>query len=67
MAKVLTIVALFLTVYGIIIEVLQSKLTTTRVYDIYDIVANFSGIVFGILIFKFLNKYKLKSNKGLFF
>lgn len=66
-AVVLIFVVLFLTFYGILIEVLQSKITTTRVYDIYDMVANFSGIILGILIFMYLNKYKLKSNKGLFF
>ena len=67
MAVTLTILALFLTVYGIIIEVLQSKLTVTRVFDTYDIVANFLGIVIGILIFKYMKMHKLKSNKGLFF
>lgn len=65
--KVLTIVVLFLTVYGIVIEVLQSKLTSSRVYDINDIVANLLGIAIGVLIFNYLKKLKLKSNKGLFF
>ena len=50
--KVLTFVALFLTVYGIVIEVLQSQLTVTRMSEFNDIVANFSGIIIGILIFK---------------
>ena len=66
-SKVLIIVLLFLTVYGIIIEVLQSQLTVTRMSEFNDIVANFSGIVIGILIFKYFNMHKLKTNKGLFF
>lgn len=65
--RVLPIVIILLTIYGIVIEVLQSKLTTTRMSEFGDIVANLLGIVFGIIIFKNIKKYKLKSNKGLFF
>ena len=65
--KILTVIAILLTVYGIIIEVLQSKLTYTRMLEINDIVANSVGIAFGIIIIKYIFKHKLKTNKGLFF
>lgn len=65
--KILITVAILLLIYGIIIEVLQSKLTTTRMLEFTDVVANFIGIVFGVIIFKYISKLKLKSNKGLFF
>ncbi len=65
--KILSITAILLTIYGIIIEVLQSKLTNTRMLEISDIVANLIGIAFGIIIFKYIIKHELKSNKGLFF
>ena len=65
--KVLIIVAVFLTIYGIIIEVLQSKLTTTRVSEFKDILANLFGILIGIIIIINFKKFKLKSNKGLLF
>jgi len=64
---ILIIVALFIAIYGIIIEVLQIELTTTRMLEISDIVANLLGIAFGILIYKYSIKHKLNSNKGLFF
>ncbi len=63
----LSVVVILLTVYGIVIEVLQSRLTTTRISEIGDIMANLLGIVFGIIIFKYINKHKIKSSKGLFF
>lgn len=65
--KILTVLVILLIIYGIIIEVLQSKLTTTRMSEFNDVVANIFGIVFGIIIFKYTIKFKLKSNKGLFF
>ena len=65
--RILTVLALFLTIYGIIIELLQSRLTVSRVSEFGDLAANVLGIVFGIIIFKNINKGKLKSNKGLFF
>ena len=60
--KILTVIAVFLIIYGIIIEVLQSKLTTTRIFELNDILANTIGVVFGLIIFKITFKYKLKSN-----
>ena len=65
--RTLTVLAIFLTIYGIIIELLQSRLTVSRVSEFGDLAANILGIVIGIVIFKNINKSKLKSNKGLFF
>jgi VanZ family protein len=43
------IVSLF---YGIIIEVLQELFTDSRSADVYDVVANLTGSIIGILFFK---------------
>lgn len=43
--------------YGIIIEVLQSTLTTYRTGSLYDVVANIIGIFIALIIFE--NLYKL--------
>lgn len=45
-----------ISVFGIIIEVLQLKLTDYRAFDWWDILANFVGAVFGIIIFKLFQK-----------
>ena len=65
--KILVIVALFLLIYGIIIEVLQTKLTMNRMGEFHDVLANVLGIVLGILLFRFIRKLELNYNKGLFF
>lgn len=41
-----------LIIYGIILEGLQSGLTTYRTGDIYDALANSAGVVVGLLLFK---------------
>lgn len=51
--KFLLVIGLF--IYGIIIEVLQSTLTTYRTGSLYDIVANTIGIFLALLIFERLN------------
>jgi VanZ family protein len=38
-------------IYGIIIEVLQEKLTMYRTGDVFDFLANSSGIVLALLVF----------------
>jgi VanZ family protein len=38
--------------YGVLMEVLQQVLTDYRVADIYDVLANSSGIFFGVLFFE---------------
>lgn len=64
--KILTFVVVVLIIYGIIIELLQAKLTTTRMSEFGDIIANITGIILGVIIIKYSIKHKLKSNKGLF-
>lgn len=45
--------------YGIIIEVLQKVLNTNRTFDLWDIVANIVGVLFGYIIILLINKLKL--------
>ena len=56
------IIVVFAIVYGIIIEVLQELLTTTREPDFYDVIANAFGAIIGYFGFyyvkyKFFNKF----------
>ena len=56
------IIVVFAIVYGIIIEVLQELLTTTREPDLYDVFANALGAIIGYfgfycLKYKFFNKF----------
>lgn len=44
------IIALLILVYGIVIEVIQEKLTLNREGDVFDILANTIGIVSGYII-----------------
>ncbi|SNR37088.1 VanZ like family protein [Lutibacter agarilyticus] len=54
-------VAFLVVVYGIIIEGLQATLTTVRQADIYDILANFTGVLVALLVFsKVLQKINVK-------
>lgn len=59
--KLFLIIFSTLLVYGIIIEVLQSKFTTTRLFEINDLIANMSGILLGAIFFKFVVIPKLKN------
>ncbi|MGV6844686.1 MAG: VanZ family protein [Lutibacter sp.] len=45
-------ISLIILLYGIIIEVCQSEFTTYRSGDIFDVLANFSGIIVASLLFK---------------
>ncbi len=65
--KVVTIVAIFLFIYGIVVEVLQTELTKNRVGEFEDVIANVLGIIFGAVTFRYIINWKLKYNKGLFF
>ena len=49
---------LFASGYGILMEILQNLLTESRVSDIYDIVANFLGIIFGAISISIYKKLK---------
>ena len=44
------IIVVFAIVYGIIIEVLQGVLTSTRQADFYDVLANTAGAIVGSVI-----------------
>lgn len=55
------IIVFLVGVYGIIIEGLQATITTVRQADIYDIIANFTGVLVALLIFsKVLQKIYVK-------
>lgn len=57
----LIIVALFPLIFGSIIELLQSGLTTTRKADILDIIFNSAGVAVSLFFWLFLKPYyKLK-------
>lgn len=52
---------LFLLIgYGVIIEVLQSSITSYRTGDLLDILANSIGVLFGYIFFKLLNRIYLQ-------
>ena len=50
-------VPLTIIIYGIILEGLQSGLTTYRTGDVYDAIANASGVIVAVLVFKRLLKW----------
>jgi len=53
--------ALFVAVaYGFLIELLQKIATTTRMFDVYDMLANFFGAIIAVLFMIFYRKLKLK-------
>ncbi|MEX2350472.1 MAG: VanZ family protein [Flavobacteriaceae bacterium] len=54
--KNLLIVALFSFIYGIIIEALQGVVVLSREADFQDIIANFAGISFAVLILVLIRK-----------
>ena len=53
-SKLLIVLAVFL--FGVIIEILQEKLTDNRMMDYYDVVANSVGILLALSSFNFLLK-----------
>lgn len=65
--KLLIILSASLVLYGIIIEILQTVLTKNRVGEVQDVIANIVGIIFGVIVLRYLINLKLNSNKGLFF
>jgi VanZ family protein len=50
-------VPLALIFYGIILEILQSGITTYRTGDIYDALANTAGVIVGLVLFKRIIKW----------
>ena len=53
------VVPLGLILYGIILEGLQSGLTTYRTGDVYDAMANTAGVVVGMILFNKIIKWYL--------
>ncbi len=51
------IVPLGLIIYGIILEGLQSGLTTYRTGDLYDALANTAGVIVGLIFFNTIIKW----------
>lgn len=51
------LIILLLIFYGIIIEVLQEVLTTYRRGDLYDALANSTGVIMAALLFKKMNHF----------
>lgn len=49
------VLAVLLSIYGIVIELIQDKWIDTRTADIWDVLANSIGILLGMIVF-----YKLK-------
>ncbi len=47
-------------IYGIIIEVLQGTLGNKRTSEVYDVIANVSGSLIGVLVILSMRKLKLK-------
>ena len=50
----------FTLLFGIILELVQHQLNPNRTYDTYDLMANCLGVLFGTLIAKQYDIYKLK-------
>ena len=48
----------FVVIYGIIIEILQGVLTTTRESDLFDALANTLGAIVGLIGFQYVKKQK---------
>ena len=44
-------------IYGILIEVIQESLIPKRSADIFDVLANFCGLILGSLVVKVSNKF----------
>ncbi|ANW97165.1 hypothetical protein AXE80_13100 [Wenyingzhuangia fucanilytica] len=58
----LSFLALFLIIiaYGIIIELLQSSVTSSRTGDLLDVMANSIGVILGYVFLKLLNRIYLQ-------
>lgn len=61
--KLLVVAALFSIVFGIGIEILQDKLTTTRSGDFFDVLANLMGTTIAFVLVLFAKRIRKKSNK----
>lgn len=62
-SKVTIIVITSCLFYGIVIEVLQQLLVSSRQADLYDVIANTVGILLGLLVFEKLKYlFEVKNN-----
>lgn len=59
-----TAVVLATIFYGIILEVLQGTLTTDRSADIFDVLANSTGVILAVLLFSRLDKFSDENKKN---
>lgn len=59
-ANAIVIAVVSVSVFGMVIEVLQYTLTSYRTLDSYDILANTFGALISAVLLKFLNNTKLK-------
>ncbi|TXE06743.1 hypothetical protein ES711_12375 [Gelidibacter salicanalis] len=46
-------------IYGVLMELFQNYLTSTRTFDVYDMIANVFGAIFAVLLVVFYRKLKL--------
>jgi VanZ family protein len=58
--SVLMIQAFSVVLYGVLMEILQSSVTTTRGFELSDILANFSGVLLALVLFLIYSKYQTK-------
>jgi VanZ family protein len=58
--RILVIVGLLPVIFGSLIELLQSDLTSTRQADIFDIASNSIGVVCALLLWILIKPYKLE-------
>ena len=54
MQKAFVIVAIFMTFYGLLIELVQANFIEERSGEILDFISNLTGVVFGLLTVRFL-------------
>ena len=59
--KVSIIILVIVFSYGIIIEVLQGTVTENRQPEAYDLLANFTGIILALTVFKSVLQKKLRN------
>ena len=50
--KVMLIIAILVLAYGVAMEFVQKYFTTTRTFDVTDIMADATGVIIAILIFR---------------
>ncbi|WP_415865501.1 VanZ family protein [Thalassobellus suaedae] len=58
--KAITYAAIISIVFGIVVEVLQEILTVYRTMDIYDVMANTSGVLVTVLVIVLIKNIDVK-------